>query len=79
MLGALPTYTIKAKKEVILSAGVFNSPQLLMLSGVGPRETLEEFDIPIISELEGVGQNMWDHHVWSLLSCELPDSRQDFT
>lgn len=61
MLGALPTYTIKAKKEVILSAGVFNSPQLLMLSGIGPQETLEEFEIPVVSGLEGVGQNMWDH------------------
>ena len=61
MLGALPTYTIKAKKEVILSAGTFQSPQLLMVSGIGPRDTLEEHDIPVISELSGVGQNMWDH------------------
>ncbi|EAT76545.1 hypothetical protein HBH56_228350 [Parastagonospora nodorum] len=61
LIGALPTYTIKARKEVILSAGAFQSPQLLMVSGVGPRDTLDQFDIPIVSALEGVGQNMWDH------------------
>ncbi|KAH9985375.1 hypothetical protein F4779DRAFT_612133 [Xylariaceae sp. FL0662B] len=54
-------YTIHASKEVILSAGAFQSPQLLMLSGVGPRSTLDDFEIPIVSELPGVGQNLWDH------------------
>ncbi|CAJ2505357.1 Uu.00g127510.m01.CDS01 [Anthostomella pinea] len=54
-------YTIQAKKEVILSAGAFQSPQLLMVSGIGPSETLQQFDIDVISELSGVGQNMWDH------------------
>ena len=34
---------------------------MLMVSGVGPRQTLEKFDIPVVSDLEGVGQNMWDH------------------
>ncbi|KAG9253032.1 uncharacterized protein F5Z01DRAFT_624520 [Emericellopsis atlantica] len=61
MLGALPTYKIKAKKEVIVSAGAFKSPQLLMLSGIGPEATLKEQGIPIVKALEGVGQNMWDH------------------
>ncbi|KAG4035052.1 hypothetical protein MFRU_002g04000 [Monilinia fructicola] len=54
-------YTIHARKEVIMSAGAFQSPQLLMLSGIGPRETLDKWHIPAISVLEGVGQNMWDH------------------
>ncbi|KAF2135598.1 GMC oxidoreductase [Aplosporella prunicola CBS 121167] len=54
-------YTLSAKKEIILSAGAFQSPQLLMVSGVGPRETLEEFDIPVVADRPGVGQNMWDH------------------
>ncbi|KAG8526149.1 uncharacterized protein KY384_000142 [Bacidia gigantensis] len=55
------TITLSAKKEVILSAGVFQSPQLLMVSGVGPKAILDQFDIPIIADRPGVGQNMWDH------------------
>lgn len=54
-------YTLTARKEVILSAGAFQSPQMLMVSGIGPRDTLEGLNIPVISELPGVGQNMWDH------------------
>lgn len=50
-----------ASKEVILSAGAFQSPQVLMVSGIGPAETLKEHKIPVISDLSGVGQNMWDH------------------
>lgn len=64
LIGALPTYKVKARKEVILSAGTFQSPQLLMVSGIGPRATLEEFDIPVVNALEGVGQNMWDHVIF---------------
>jgi choline dehydrogenase len=54
-------YTLSARKEVIVSAGVFNSPQLLMASGVGPALTLEKFDIPVVADRPGVGQNMQDH------------------
>ncbi|KAF1998886.1 GMC oxidoreductase [Amniculicola lignicola CBS 123094] len=53
-------HVISAKKEVILSAGVFLSPQLLMLSGIGPAKTLSDFSINITSDLPGVGQNLWD-------------------
>jgi choline dehydrogenase len=53
-------YTISATREVIVSAGVFHSPQLLMVSGIGPRPTLESLGIPVISERPGVGQNLCD-------------------
>ncbi|KAE8373501.1 hypothetical protein BDV26DRAFT_285071 [Aspergillus bertholletiae] len=54
-------YTVTAKKEVILSAGVFHSPHLLMLSGIGPADSLQQLGIPVVSDLQGVGQNLWDH------------------
>lgn len=53
-------YTLSATKEVILSAGAFQSPQLLMLSGIGPQETLQQHNIPVLSNLPGVGQNLQD-------------------
>ncbi|CAG8949922.1 hypothetical protein HYFRA_00004252 [Hymenoscyphus fraxineus] len=55
------SYTINATKEVIISAGVMRSPQLLMVSGIGPRATLESKGIPVLSDLPGVGQNLWDN------------------
>lgn len=57
-------YTLMATKEVIVSAGVFQSPQLLMVSGVGPKALLSQYDINVVSDLPGVGQNMWDHILW---------------
>ncbi|KAI1126139.1 putative glucose-methanol-choline oxidoreductase [Nemania abortiva] len=54
-------YTLSARKEVILAAGVFGSPQLLMVSGVGPEQTLKQLDIPVIANRPGVGQGMQDH------------------
>lgn len=53
-------YTLSATKEVILSAGAFQSPQLLMVSGVGPRKTLEKYGIPVVADSPGVGQNLQD-------------------
>jgi choline dehydrogenase len=46
--------TVRAKKEVIISGGTFNTPQLLKLSGVGPREELERWDIPVVVDLPAV-------------------------
>lgn len=57
----LRTFTLNAKREVIISAGVFHTPQLLMVSGVGPADTLSEHGIDIVQDAPGVGQNMWDH------------------
>lgn len=53
-------YRIRAKKEVILSAGTMNSPQLLMLSGVGPKDHLKEVNVQPIQDLK-VGYNLQDH------------------
>jgi choline dehydrogenase len=53
-------FTISARKEVIVSAGAWHSPQLLMVSGIGPKATLDDFGINVVKDLPGVGQNMWD-------------------
>jgi choline dehydrogenase len=57
-----------ASKEVIISGGAFNSPQLLMLSGIGPRAELEKFKIPIVVDLPGVGQGVADNYEAGILS-----------
>ncbi|KAH7067115.1 GMC oxidoreductase-like protein [Paraphoma chrysanthemicola] len=61
------SYVLSAKKEIILSAGVFHSPQLLMLSGIGPAATLSSKGIATISDLSGVGQNLWDQIFFNVL------------
>jgi len=55
------THKIYSNNEVILCAGAFASPKLLMLSGIGSENTLNQFDIDIIQKLDGVGQNLQDH------------------
>ena len=52
---------IDATREVILAAGAINSPQLLMLSGIGPADHLQELGIPVAHDLPGVGQDLQDH------------------
>ena len=47
--------------RVVLSAGAIRSPHLLMLSGIGPEDQLQEFGIPTVRHLPGVGQNLWNH------------------
>lgn len=53
--------TIRARAEVILSAGAFNSPQLLMCSGIGPAKALRAKGIPVLVDAPGVGENLQDH------------------
>jgi len=55
-----PKHQIYARKEVIISAGVFNTPQLLKLSGIGPSQELQRFGINPIADLPGVGENLQD-------------------
>ena len=63
----------RASAEVILSGGAINSPQLLMLSGVGPADHLKSLGIPVVSDLPGVGQNLQDHLLAGVMhQCERP-------
>jgi choline dehydrogenase len=59
--------TIRSNKEVILSAGAIQSPQILQLSGVGPAKLLQEFNIPVVHDLPGVGENLQDHLQFRLI------------
>ncbi|KAH7110363.1 hypothetical protein B0J11DRAFT_599519 [Dendryphion nanum] len=54
--------TVRARKEVIVSAGTFNTPQILKLSGIGPREELEALGIPVAVDLPAVGNYMQDNY-----------------
>ncbi|KZT35292.1 alcohol oxidase [Sistotremastrum suecicum HHB10207 ss-3] len=54
-------WIINARREVILSAGSINTPQLLMLSGIGPKDELDKLGIPLVKHLSAVGQNLSDH------------------
>lgn len=56
------TVVAHAAREVIVSAGAFNTPQLLKLSGIGPREELERFGVPVRVDLPGVGTNLQDRY-----------------
>ncbi len=59
--------TASARREVIVSAGAINSPQLLMLSGIGPAEHLRECGISVVVDLPGVGGNFHDHPIAGIL------------
>ena len=62
-------------KEVILSGGPVNSPQLLMLSGIGPKDQLAEHGIELIHDLPGVGENLQDHlEIYLQMECTQPIS-----
>ena len=70
--------SVRARKEVILCGGAIGSPQILMLSGVGPREHLAEFGIPVVHHLPGVGQSLQDHYSAAIkLKCSFPITLND--
>lgn len=64
------TKQVFASNEIILSSGAINSPQLLMLSGVGDAEHLRDMDIPLVEHIPGVGKNLQDHlEVYVVQQC----------
>ncbi len=79
---------VRAERETILAAGALASPQLLMLSGIGPAEQLQGLGIPVAADLPGVGENLQDHpyltSVWdvpgggSLADAESPKAMLEF-
>ena len=71
----LPREQVRVKREVILAAGAFNSPQLLQLSGIGPRADLERLGIPVLLDLPGVGRNLQDRYEVGVVS----DFKRDFS
>lgn len=65
--------TVRANKEVILSAGAINSPQILLRSGVGPADEIKPHGLEMVHEVAGVGQNLQDHlGVVSQFECVQP-------
>ena len=70
--------SVRARKEVILCGGAIGSPQILMLSGVGPQDHLAEFGIPVVHHSPGVGQNLQDHYSAPIkLKCPFPITLND--
>lgn len=59
--------SVDATREVILAAGTFNTPQLLKLSGIGPKSELQSFNIPVLVDLPGVGTNLQDRYETGLV------------
>ncbi|XP_071522922.1 glucose dehydrogenase [FAD, quinone]-like [Panulirus ornatus] len=71
-------YTVEARNEVIMSLGALASPKLLMLSGVGPRDHLQQHGVKVVADVAGVGQNLQDHlNVYGLAWTLLPQTPTD--
>lgn len=74
------TVRVRAEREVILSGGAINSPQLLMLSGIGPAEDLKALGIEVKQDLPGVGQNLQDHlELYVQQACTQPITLYKYT
>ncbi len=68
-------HEVRAQREVLLCGGAIHSPQLLLLSGVGPADHLQALGIPIVRDLPGVGQNLQDHIAMGVMcACAGPIS-----
>ncbi len=67
--------TARARREVIVSGGAINSPQLLMLSGIGEADALRRLGVPVVADLPGVGSNLQDHiEIYVQHACTQPVS-----
>lgn len=65
--------TVSARREVVVCCGVFNSPMLLMRSGIGPAAHLREHGLTVVHDLPGVGENLQDHPLTAVqVSCKQP-------
>ncbi len=69
----------RASKEVIISGGAFNSPQLLMLSGIGDKDELAKFNIECLHDLKGVGKNLQEHPAVSVVFSSLKKDGYSFS
>ena len=71
---------IYASKEVILSGGSINSPQLLMLSGIGDANHLKDKGIDVVNDVKGVGKNLHDHlETYIQQECKTPNTLYTYT
>jgi len=72
--------TARAAQEIILSAGAINSPQLLLLSGIGPAAELDRLGVPVVNDLPGVGKNLQDHlYVYARFEVKQPPAPRDMS
>lgn len=65
-------HQVRANKEVILCGGAINSPQILLLSGIGPADQLRKLGIHVVADLPGVGNNLQDHLIFALVAATKP-------
>lgn len=74
------TFDVYATQEVLLCGGAINSPQLLMLSGIGPQDELSRWQLPVVHQLEGVGRRLNDHpDTVVVYRCQQPVSHAPWT